>query len=201
MVIRISLPEFNFNLQMNQFVNFLRMLAFFSLAIFATCKKETSIEQITRAAQLNEKGANFLGQGKYDRALSSFSEAYSLNPALPEYSNNIGVVLLQMNRPEEALKYFILSAKTDKSYSRAQYNQGVCYQKLGDNRNAIEAYMRTLTIIPNTPEVYFNLGIVYTRSGNKKLAKESFEKFIAIAPAQFELQIRDARRKIEELLK
>ncbi len=162
------------------------------------CKSESSsVEKMKNAAELNQKGASLI-QNNPDEAMKLFREANKLDPTVPDYANNIGVVLLNQKKLDEAIVYFLKSTEIDPNYGRGYYNQGVSYQNLGNNEKAISAYHKALKLLPS-PEIYYNLGIVYSRTGNKKSAIESYKKFIETAPPSYAQPIKDAKEKIKAL--
>lgn len=164
------------------------------------CKAKSVEEKAVDATNYNIEGAKKLQENKNAEALELFKKAYELNPHEPDYSNNIGVVLLATGKLEEALIYFSKATEVNPQYGRGYYNQGVCYQKLAKYKESIGSYAKSLMLLPNAPEIYFNMGIVYTRLNKKREARLSYEKFIETAnPQVMSQQIADAKKKIKEL--
>ncbi|MBO5111649.1 MAG: tetratricopeptide repeat protein [Clostridia bacterium] len=59
-------------------------------------------------------------------------------------------------------------------------NAGICYQRLGNNARAIEAYERALKVDPQNANAYSNIANLYVREAEYEGALEYAEKALAI---------------------
>ncbi len=177
-----------------------RFLLFLLLIIapLNTGSKADDKVDLNQAVRRNQEGIELL-QKDPEKAIRLFREAQAMDPKNPDFSNNIGIAFLSMNRYKEALPYFVRATELDSKYARGYYNQGVCFQRLEKYSNAIHAYQDSLKLT-QSPEIYFNLGIVYAKQGDRKNAIANYKKFLEIAPAdKLPGPIADAKSKIQEL--
>lgn len=59
---------------------------------------------------------------------------------------------------------------------------GHLYFDLGQSKDAIQAYERSLALDNSRPDIWTDLGVMYRRSGNPRKAVEMFDKALALAP-------------------
>jgi len=96
----------------------------------------------------NKKGSSF----------PSFTDADS-NPH--EICNNLGTMLLRLNRNEDAVMFFNKGLKYKDDYPLLYHNLGVVYSKLNRWDDAREIIVRGKDKCPDDPEIHRILGIVY----------------------------------------
>jgi len=75
--------------------------------------------------------------------------------------NNHGSILKEMNRKEEALKYFERSIEINPKYAPAYCNAGLMMLELGDPELAIIHYKYAITLDDQDSEFYHNLAFAY----------------------------------------
>lgn len=130
------------------------------------------------------KGFVLMGLADLDGAAFHLKEALRAKPDLHEARNNLGVVMLQQGRYEEAIQT-LMPLIQDPLYptpSFAHGNIGYAYYKLGDLANAKRYLEMAVFLNPRFCLGFNNLGIVYKEMGNTKSAREAFEKAIKICP-------------------
>ncbi len=102
-------------------------------------------------------------------------------------TNNMGSLLvieflLWSGEYEEALHRIKAIIDKDVNNVTAWWYMGNYYTKIGQDQDALKAYMRTLRINPDLAEVYFNLGIIYSRLKRYQNAIEALKQAIRIKP-------------------
>lgn len=83
-----------------------------------------------------------------DRAEQAYRRALAIDATWPDASNGLGVILVQRQRPIEAIPLFQQAIERDPKLYEAQLNLGIAFQESGDRVKAAEAYRRLLTIAP-----------------------------------------------------
>ncbi|MBM9576361.1 tetratricopeptide repeat protein [Leptospira sp. 201903070] len=173
------------------------MLLTFIFPFSSHCQDKGNQVNQAQALKKNQEGVGYI-QTNPELSMKLFKEAQALDPRNPDFPNNIGVVLLSQGKFKDAIPYFVRATEIDSKYVRGFYNEGVCFQNLQKNEEAVLAYGKALKLT-EVPEVYFNLGIVHTRLNQKEKAIEAYQKFISIAPATMAEPISDAKAKIRAL--
>ena len=75
--------------------------------------------------------------------------------------NNHGTILKEMNRKEEALKYFERAIELNPKYAAAYCNVGLMMLELEEPELAITHYKYAITLDDQDPEFYHNLAFAY----------------------------------------
>ncbi len=120
----------------------------------------------------NEKGLKAFQKGKTEEARKHFGSAQALDPALPEFQFNQGVVQMQQGQKEEALQSFESATKS-----------------------AVERNDPALA-----GKSFFNLGVAQGEKGDFQAAAQSYLKALDYAQAQKNTQLeKDARKNLELL--
>ena len=94
----------------------------------------------------------------------------------------LGVVLLKLQEPEQALARFEKAIELDNNNSYAKRMLGFTYMKL-DNLEKAEPYLqRAIELAPDDAKSYMLLGAVYHQLGNADAAESQFKGAIAADP-------------------
>lgn len=129
-------------------------------------------------------GTLFLYGQDYQGAERETLRALALDPQLAEAQNNLGLVYLAQGRLAEAAGMF-KKALENLSYPTpeiAAYNLGKAELLLGDFTAAVEAYERSLAILPNNPEGRFELGRSYAGLGRLAEAEKAYGAALQLRP-------------------
>ncbi len=74
-----------------------------------------------------EAGAQFMGNGFFERARRKFRQAIDLDPTRPEAFNGIGVTYYARHDHEEALRWYKKSLEVNPDFGDAYYNMACIY--------------------------------------------------------------------------
>jgi Flp pilus assembly protein TadD len=96
--------------------------------------------------------------------------------------NNLGVVLYNQGRTEEAIKHYLQALQSYPDYADAHSNLGAAYAGSGMYKEAIEACKKAIKINPDYAKAHYNLGVAYGGSGKYKEAAEAFQQALRIDP-------------------
>ena len=116
-----------------------------------------------------QEGKELLQKGKkdnaleaYERALKFYRDAEIEKPESPELSYNIGNVMYQQEKYQDALEkyYKTLSADELENQAAAYYNMGNALYRSGKYAEAIQAYQKCLDITPDDEDAKYNIEFV-----------------------------------------
>lgn len=114
--------------------------------------------------------------------LEFISQALEVDPVSAEAHSNRGLVLLELNRIDEAIISLNQASTIKPNYFLAHYNLGNALFQKGDLHGALQSLSRAIEIAPQNPESYNNRGNILTLLGKFDDAIESFEHAIKISP-------------------
>jgi protein O-mannosyl-transferase len=114
-----------------------------------------ALEAAQRAVALHPSGithfnlANLLrALGQFEPARRQYKEAIAANPRLVEARNNLGVTLLQLQRPADAEAFFREATQMKPDYADAHANLGTALLQQNKAAAARESFLRALQIVP-----------------------------------------------------
>ncbi len=81
---------------------------------------------------------------------------------------NLGVILDEKRRPQEATHFYQRALKLKPDHAQALSNLGVIYGRMGRLNEAIKLLLCALTVDPEDPITLFNLAVAY-----EQLAKDA----------------------------
>jgi len=133
----------------------------------------------------NAEAHNIAGLVHYRRqfltaAMKEFKIAEKLRPSDKQYSHNLGIVLAELKRNEEARQAFQRATgledgadmrrdfieRTAANEVRKLYNDGHAAMESHNWRKAIEDFKAVLELKPNMMEAHMNLGVSYRMKGD-----------------------------------
>jgi tetratricopeptide (TPR) repeat protein len=119
---------------------------------------ENSAEIVNRIAQLEQQSYNSYREKKYIDAISALNQLIKLNPLLSySYYNNMGMCYIDMNRLDDARKYFELAVQSKQDFSTGYNNLGSVYEKMGDRLKAKENYRKAVDADSDNQDAKNNL--------------------------------------------
>jgi len=98
--------------------------------------------------------------------------------------NNMGILLSQHNRNDEAIVHFRESVRLNPKGVEGFRNLGNSLQMAGRNAEAIEAYHQAVWINPNDPENHYRLGYAYLLGGNSDFAYQEYRQLLRLDEAR-----------------
>ena len=110
----------------------------------ATANGPVSEVQRLQAQSSYEQGVSALSERQLGVALTALQQATTVDPTVGSYRNALGIVHLQLGRPEQALKEFQEAVRIDPDYAEAMLNIGVAHAELQRWPEAVAAYQRAL---------------------------------------------------------
>jgi len=104
------------------------------------------------------------------------------NPACSIAYNNLGLVLVDLGRSEEAIEHFHKAARLNPDNAEAYNNLGYAMAAKGNIRAAIEHYHDALRIKPNFFKAHNNLANALATTGNIHAAIEHYREALRLKP-------------------
>jgi len=135
------------------------------------------------SAAWNELGTiAYLGQ-KYTRAEECFREALASDPSAYEPLVNLGGVLINLHKLEEAWDYNVHAVLLRPADALAQSQLGMTYFEMGRSDLAEKHFLQAVAIDPahfSHPQLF--LAEIHLRRGDKKAAAKDLENFLEHHP-------------------
>ena len=122
-------------------------------------------------------------EAAYRRGLSHRSDHPTLN-------HNLGTLLLNQERFQEALPYFQDALKVNGRLAGSALNAGVCQMRLRQPDEAVRSFQRAAAIDPDRFEAWVNLSVAHLGTGNRPDAVRALEKALELRPRDQRLQKR-----------
>ena len=122
--------------------------------------------------------------GRYDDAVRSYREAIRLNrdrrPPSPWPPLNLGILLMRLDRLDEAEALLRESARDDPGFAPARYQLGLVLEKRARTADAIAELTRAAELDASYPEPHYALARLYRRTGEAAKADEALQRFLAL---------------------
>jgi Flp pilus assembly protein TadD len=118
-------------------------------------------------------------EGRLEEAAAEYRKLLEYKEIEPTDLENLAVVLLLLNRTEEALEV------TGEAVKQAPWDldlhvlRGEALEQAGRLHDAMEAYGQASALRPEDPENHWRHGMVALRSGDEKLAETDFRRALA----------------------
>jgi len=149
---------------------------------FGKAKPETEANKSVRAGLLWKQGNRYLSRDRFDRAISSYEEAYALEPSLLEGRLNFGAALYLAKRPAEALPHLQYVLALEPQNTAALLNIAAVYDALGKLDESVAALEKLVGARPNWADANYNLAIAYVKQGRYDAATLALRRELTINP-------------------
>jgi tetratricopeptide (TPR) repeat protein len=150
---------------------------------------ELAVESLRRAIELDPRftkahdnlGLCYEALGRFDDALRSYEEATRLNRETPPPSAwpplNLGLLLVRLNRLDEAEARLRESAEADPRFAQARYHLGLVLEKQGHLPEAIAELEEAARLDPAYAEPHYALARVYRSTGEREKSARALARF------------------------
>lgn len=85
----------------------------------------------------------------------------------------MGLTLVNLERCEEAVKYFKQAVKIDKDDANSWFYLGCCLEKADDLNAAEKAYKKVISLREEYYDAYKSLGVLYLKTGDYEKSLKS----------------------------
>lgn len=120
--------------------------------------------------------------GQLEAAAASFRRATELAPGTAGAHVNLGAVLAQLGRTDEALGFLYKAIELTPGDESVHNSLGNILHNQGRLDDAATAFRRAVSLRPGFPDGLFNLGRVQLKAGEPAPALESFDGCLASQP-------------------
>jgi tetratricopeptide (TPR) repeat protein len=146
-------------------------------------QRNRELGTLTAATVLLLLGTATWGQAHaYHDLETLWRDTLAKNPDAWLAHNNLGTVLRQAGRPEDAIGHFGQALRIKPDLAEAQYNLGVTLAQLDRTQEAIGHYGQALRLKPDFAEAHYNLGVALAESGRIPEAMEHWEQALRLNP-------------------
>ncbi|MFH1137897.1 MAG: tetratricopeptide repeat protein [Pseudomonadota bacterium] len=159
--------------------------------IYAKQGKSAEMLQVLReAVRVSPKNADrqtklgqaLLGAGRVQEAKKAFNSAIQIDPHNPELKTFIGESYLSAGLSQEAEKAFKASIQDNPDNVFVYNRLGIAFRRQKKFVEAVNLYLKALTLDPDEENLLFNLARAYLGAGKKDLAAASLNKAIKLHP-------------------
>ncbi len=160
-----------------------------ALKTFGTSTSDTMSQPLRAASDLEHAVAIFREavalHARQDLAGAErlYRQSIDLHPDIAEAHNNLGAILGDTDRRDEAREAFAKAVEINPEYGEALNNLGLLYSGAGDNASALQYLERALRTGPARVDWVNNLGNAYLEALRIEDAVAAYEQAIALDPS------------------
>ena len=125
-------------------------------------------------------GRIYYDRGEYGKAIDAIESSIAHDPVFPGGYLFLGHSLLQAGRYPDAIKCYRMALDRDTKNVRALNGVGVCEEKRGNLKMAIENYQQAAKLDPAYAKARTNLGILLIKRGKPDEGKKWLEESLAL---------------------
>ena len=123
---------------------------------------ETTVRRKLEAEALGQGAAEAFAKKRYAAAEQLYRTLLDFQPAHVPALVNLGTILLQRNKAEEAIKFLKKATELDASSSPAWFMMGVAQYRAGEDHHAIASLTETVRLDPANAPALLYLCLLYT---------------------------------------
>jgi superkiller protein 3 len=140
--------------------------------------------QRLQARAAYDRGVGHFNRREMAEAYSALQEAISIDGTVAIYWDVLGLVLLQVGRPEMALERFQKAAELEAVYGDFQFHLGTAYSELSRWEEAVTAYRRAVSLPTLTvPHLaHQNMGLALFHLKRYREAEEALRFALSLEP-------------------
>ena len=118
----------------------------------------------------------------YSDAETLYRTTIRRNPDCWMAHNNLGLLLAEMGRPDQAMAHYRKASMLNPNAERPHNNLGHLLADIGRTDEAMAQYQKALEINPNYPEAHNNLGLPLADMGQTDEAMAHYRKALELNP-------------------
>ena len=150
-------------------------------------------QQGLRLAQYEElvgEIAYFKGQieilnENYFEAITHLKRAIKYNPRDGASYNDIALCMVELDKIDEAFKYFDQGIEVEPNYATIYHNKGWLLNRIGKHKKAISYFKKALELDPKRPVTYENLAYALTQLGDYKGSLAAYCKALELLKPEY----------------
>jgi superkiller protein 3 len=145
--------------------------------------QRTEVQKL-QARAAYDRALSYLNEKQPAPAMTALQEAISVNPNQAVYRDTLGVVLLELGRPDMALEHFKKAVEIDPIYADAYFHMGTALAEARKWDEAVTAYKKALSLptltIPESANQ--NLGLALYHLKRYQEAEQTLRFAISLDP-------------------
>ena len=111
------------------------------------------------------------------QAEEAYRHALALAPDYVEAYLNLGVLLCELQRVDEAVELYDKAVVSCAESALLHFNRAIALEDLGHLGEAISSYLHCLTIDPTIGDAHFNIGRIQEMQGDMRAALRHFNQY------------------------
>ena len=145
--------------------------------------QRTEVQKL-QARAAYDRALSYLNDKQPAPAMAALQEAVNVNPSSPVYRDTLGVVLLELGRPDMALEHFKKAVELDPMFADGYFHMGTALAEARRWDEAVVSYKKaielpTLTIPESANQ---NLGLALYHLKRYREAEQSLRFAISLDP-------------------
>ena len=124
-------------------------------------------------------------KGNHQEAVSYFTRAVTVSPALPVLRLNLGTSLMLLKRYEESIAELKEATFLDSSNIAAWFQLGVALEEKGDLDQALDAYGATLRLDPSHDHAVLRCADIRQRQNRMEEALQLYQEALRLQPRNY----------------
>ncbi len=121
-------------------------------------------------------------QGQHAGAADLWRQVLAIDPDDAKANNNMGFVLANLGRLDEAIAHWQKALAADSEYAEVHRNLARALSGSGRFAESIPHWRKTVELEPGDAEARYNFGVVLLRQGDARGAIEQFRAALALQP-------------------
>jgi predicted TPR repeat methyltransferase len=137
-----------------------RCLFYFCLlqTLFALDDAFSAAVNPSKAFELFKEANSMYASSDFEAAVSTYKTALQYDSTKPDIFSNLGSVLADLNRLDQAAENYQRALEIDPSHTSALFNYGLLLQDSRDLNLAVSIYRRLIAVEAHNPDAFSNLG-------------------------------------------
>lgn len=163
------------------------VLIAFGLLLSGCASKETAKRtevQKLQARAAYDRALSYIRENQPAPAMTALQEAINVNPSSALYRDTLGVVLLELGRPDMALEHFKKAVELEPMYADAHFHMGTALAESRRWDEAVTSYKKALELptltIPESANQ--NLGLALYHLKRYREAEQTLRFAISLDP-------------------
>jgi len=167
-----------------------------------------AVETLEKAVELDEKnpdawfllGDLYSDSGKTEKAIDAYRKSLALRPDQKEIRLNLGVIYAENKMYDEAMTELRQAAALDPNYASAWSNIALVAERLENDKDAIAAHEKLISLGRATAYNHFHLGVLYAKNDQPDQSITAFAKAIELEPERYREVLKDELRNVRSVL-
>ncbi|RFC36389.1 MAG: Tfp pilus assembly protein PilF [Candidatus Nitrotoga sp. LAW] len=123
-------------------------------------------EQPQNAVALQYSGVIAYQSGSHEKALKLIEQAIQIQPSIPDFHNNLGLVFQAIGDHQRATECYRQAIALNANYVDAYNNLGLILEATGRPAEAVTYYERAIALRPDFAQAHWNLSLALLATGN-----------------------------------